>query len=309
MKISKTVSVILLFTLSLITLENKSMAIFVNENIKKTVIFIFTKNDKGELIPQGTGFLVGIENEYNPGVFNAYLVTAKHVLQQRDRCEFINPLYIRLNKIGGGTELILLPLNKPQAVHFHKDPLVDIAVIPLYVSDKIYEVKGIPNKWILTKEKFNELKIREGDEVFFAGLFTSYYGKSKNYPIVRFGRVTLVTDEKIPWSEDGKTVELADLYLLECQSFGGNSGSPVFYYFGGDRDPNQFRIGNPDIYLAGIMKGTFLNKFPIGFIETGRVPISLDNVGIAAVTPSYKLHEILFSNEVKNLRKDTKLVH
>jgi hypothetical protein len=35
-------------------------------------------------------------------------------------------------------------------------------------------------------------------------------------------------DEKVEWKEKGIPSKLLDLYLLECQSFGSNSGSPVF---------------------------------------------------------------------------------
>jgi hypothetical protein len=42
-----------------------------------------------------------------------------------------------------------------------------------------------------------KLEIQEGDEVFFCGLFESHYGQQKNQPIMRFGKVALMTDEKI----------------------------------------------------------------------------------------------------------------
>jgi hypothetical protein len=34
-------------------------------------------------------------------------------------------------------------------------------------------------------------------------------------------------------------------------------------------------------------------------VETKKTPISLSNMGIAAVVPGYKLHELLFSEELK----------
>ncbi len=72
------------------------------------------------------------------------------------------------------------------------------------------------------REDFKKLNIREGTEVFFTGLFVPYSGYERMYPIVRFGRVSLVTEEKIKWKD-----QLMDLYLIESGSFGGNSGSPV----------------------------------------------------------------------------------
>src|SRR3989454_11615008 len=43
------------------------------------------------------------------------------------------------------------------------------------------------------------LQIVEGTEVFFAGLFTPFAGEPRNYPVVRFGRIALVTGEPISW--------------------------------------------------------------------------------------------------------------
>jgi hypothetical protein len=45
---------------------------------------------------------------------------------------------------------------------------------------------------------------------------------------------------------------------------------------------------------------------PIGFLQTptASTPVPLQNIGIAAVTPSYFLHDILFSDELKKFRAD-----
>jgi hypothetical protein len=52
----------------------------------------------------------------------------------------------------------------------------------------------------------------------------------------------------------------------------------------------------PNVYLAGVVKG--------GLYRTA----SNQNVGIAAITPSYKLHEILYSRRVdKNREGATRL--
>lgn len=54
------------------------------------------------------------------------------------------------------------------------------------------------------------------------------------------------------------------------------------------------------------MMGYFNEATPIGVIQTptATVPYSRQNIGIAAVTPSYLLHEILFSAEVTKARED-----
>ena len=94
-----------------------------------------------------------------------------------------------------------------------------------------------------------------------------------------------------------------DLYLMESSSYGGNSGSPVFFYLGADRQPGALILGSPVLRLAGVMMGTFQDIQPVRFIEQAPVPISVASMGISAVIPAYKLHEILFGEELTKARE------
>jgi hypothetical protein len=174
---------------------------------------------------------------------------------------------------------------------------VDIAVISISPNKQMFDYKLIPENIIPNQEIMKKLQISEGDEVFFSGLFESHYGQQKNLPILRFGRVALISDEKIEWKED-KTAppKFLDLYLLECESYRGNSGSPVFFNLLREQGRTLDEQGS-NIYLAGIMMGNF-NATEIVAFDTH----SKQNLGIAAVTPSYKLHEILYSKRVKENR-------
>jgi hypothetical protein len=51
------------------------------------------------------------------------------------------------------------------------------------------------------------------------------------------------------------------------------------------------------------MKGAFQNVNAIQALSTSSVPVSISNLGIAAVVPSYLLREILFSAEALRQRK------
>ena len=115
-----------------------------------------------------------------------------------------------------------------------------------------------------------------------------------------------MSDEKIEWKEKGKSAKLLDLYLLECQSFGGNSGSPVFFQLSPLRKPGVISLGGPRFFLAGVMMGSFQIGSELGATEARRRVFSLQNAGIAGVTPAYKLHEILFSKELVSVRRDPK---
>jgi hypothetical protein len=107
----------------------------------------------------------------------------------------------------------------------------------------------------------------------------------------------------------GQTEQHARLYLIETQSHGCNSGSPVFVSLGADRSPKGgFILGSPVIKLAGIMRGIVSDTTNLagGALQkqTMSVPVALSGIGIAAVTPSYFLDEILFSDELRKLRDD-----
>jgi len=270
--------------------------------VKSVVAFIYIEKD-ANLIPNGTGFFVGVKHQADPNVYSIYMVTAKHVICKPNSSEFLDKAYLRLNKKRGGSEIGPVPIiteGEKKTVFMHSDPSVDIAVIPLLPDQAKFDFKFLPDDWITTKKEFNEMKIREGSDVFFTGLFTPFPGAEQNYPVVRFGRVALVTEEKIPWQ--GKRMHL---YLIEAGSYGGNSGAPVFFYLGSDREPGSLVLGSPVLKLAGVMQGSFLDAKEIKVVETKKVPISLSSMGIAAVVPSYKLHEILFGEELKG-RRDLK---
>jgi Trypsin-like peptidase domain len=284
---------------SLLIIGETGIASPIPSDIKTIVVFVFVDKD-ANLIPYGTGFFVGVKHPNDPNVCTPYLVTAKHVISKPNSTEYFDKIFLRLNKKDGSSEIVMLPIvpdGNNKTVFVHNDPSVDIAVIPCLPNENMFDFKVLPDEKLTTQEEYKNLSIREGSDVFFVGLFTPYLGAEKNYPVVRFGRVALVTNEKILFN--GKQ---QDLYLIEVGSYGGNSGSPVFFYLGADREPGTLYLGSPVLKLAGIMEGTFLDAKEIKVIETKTTPFALSNMGIAAVVPSYKLHEILFGDELKKKR-------
>ena len=267
--------------------------------IKKTVGFIYAKDKLGKVNPQGTGFFVSVSDSINGELRGAiYFVTAKHVLKQGNA--YRDTILIRLNKRDSISEygrLELYPNGKNKNVFIHPDKTVDIAVLPIGPDPMKYDYLALPSTYLTNKKSFKELNIREGSDVFFTGLFTPFVGSKRIYPIVRFGRVALLTEEKIPWDN-----KMTSLYLMETSSYGGNSGSPVFFYLGADRGGGGLFVGTPELKLAGIMMGYFGENSPIKIIETQKIPVSNRNLGIAAVVPSYLLEEILLGDELKSIR-------
>jgi hypothetical protein len=242
-----------------------------------------------------------VKNEAGgPGGYG-YLVTDKHVLKDPQGNDF-SRVYVRVNQLEGDAAFAPLDLveNGQKRVYTHPDPTVDLAVIPALPQQGIHDFKTVPDDLPATKELPG---IGEGSDVFFIGLFTTYYGERKNVPMFRFGRVAMLPADRIPWQDRPETPpELAELYLLETQTYGGNSGSPVFYM------PEIIRRSEaaPTEELIGIIRGYYGELSPIGFVNspTANVPVYRQNIGIAAVTPAYLLHEILFSDALKKLRAE-----
>jgi hypothetical protein len=287
-----------LLTVALLSMAAFAKNAFIDET-KQTVVFIFAPAPDGSALPLGTGFIAGVKHSATDAYFT-YLVTAKHVIV--DSAGAVRSrLFIRMNKRDGGSEFLLLEtrIAEKNVLYTHPtDGLADIAVVPVAISNQKYDYKVVQDEAIPTKEEMKKLEISEGSDVFFTGLFLPFFGQGRNYPVVRFGKVSLIPDEKIPWRTDAtKPPEMRELFLLETQSFGGNSGSPVFVTV-----PTS-AFGASSLRLIGIMMGTFEQGSPISVIENSATAVFKQNLGIAAVVPAYLLRDILFSNSLMEFRK------
>jgi hypothetical protein len=245
-----------------------------------------------QLKPWGTAFFVGVKDPKDEKRSFVYLVTAKHVLQDGDRKSWLPKVFLRLNTRNGDSGLIeipIIPAGGNRTVFLHpQDSTADVAVIPALPDEKRFDFKFLPAEFLTSKKDFADLKIVEGSEVFFTGLFSPHVGTRRNYPVIRFGRVAMITDERVKFGDYE-----VDLYLVETGSYGGNSGAPVFFYLGSDREPGSLIVGPPVLKLAGVMSGTFLDIQPVRAVETAKIAVAPSNMGIAAVVPAYKVLEIL----------------
>jgi hypothetical protein len=263
------------------------------DHVKKSVTFIFDPVGRS----LGTGFFVGIQLEHGGGDA-VYFVTAKHVLSPSEIFpppNYYDSLYIRLNLIGGTAERIGLPLSM-EPILTHEDENIDLAAIPLYPPQDRYDYLYIPQNYFTDDNILKKKNIREGSNVFFAGLFSELAKNNTNYPVVRFGKIALMTNEKIEINKEGESTRRAHFYVVECQSLGGFSGSPVFFEF--QRiTPNQTFI-SPEIYLGGVMKGHYNDVLPV---SNGMRKL---NAALALVTPCYLLNELLHTKKAKEQREE-----
>jgi hypothetical protein len=306
----KNPSILSLLALILLLLGAPGIAATIPSDMKKVAIFIFLADEKGELRREpktnepmaiGTGFFMTVKDERVESRFHGYFVTAKHVLTNASG-GFFPRVYVRLNKIVGDSEYIPLDLvnRGVNLVLTSPDKTVDIAVVPALPDPKTHELRTVPDKMLTTKETFPQLRLSEGSDMFYPGLFTAHYKERRSNPILRFGRVAMLPEERIKFTTNSKLPsDNAELFLLESHSCGGTSGAPVFIMAGAG-----LVVGGPDIKLAGVMKGFFNDRSPADFAQapTAQGLVAFQNNGIAAVTPSYLLHSILFSDTARKLR-------
>ena len=224
----------------------------VDEQFRQCATFLFvdgTDADTGELVrkPAGTASLISVPLEDDR--FVAYAVTALHVVTgSRPH----GPLYVRVNKTGGGYEDIAIPSDD-----WVESSETDVAVAPMPAARADLDWKFFPLDLLATDAFVAEKDVGPGDEVFFVGLFSLLPGRERVQPIVRFGNISLMPHEKIPVRlEPGGSPKLVDAYLVEARSWGGQSGSPAFVYFPVDRRPGSIQIGGSDMYrLLGLVSG------------------------------------------------------
>jgi hypothetical protein len=280
----------------------------VPEGVVKTVVFIYRSQNGAPGQPDGTGFLVAIPNPSQPGRSWVYLVTASHVLHTdpNNLSSATYPeLFVRINKKPEGSQTFHLPIvtsGSNETAFFDSDPSVDIAVIPISLPNpEQFDIAVLPEDMLVTRADLKKYNIGVGTDMFFTGMFTPFLGQTRNYPIVRFGKLAMIPEEKIPIGD-----RKIDAYLVETFSFGGNSGSPVFFYPSADNTPGALTMGN-FIKVAGVMKGFFGDIEPIMMAQTAsasvnNIPVSKENSGIAIVVPADHIRQILDSQLLASKR-------
>ncbi len=263
----------LLFALLLAV--SSSLSAKIPSQVKKSVAFIFVKDSSKRLTPQGTGFFVLLKANQNADTANfGYLVVTQNTLKKNNG-SFFDTVYIRINRKDGYSDTLVVPLYEKGVPRFflHPDSTVDLAVVPAYPDLNRYDFLFTPVGMIAPLDFFKRENIVEGDEVFYMGMLDSHIGIFKNIPIVRFGKIAQLSDEKY-LVEKGYT----ELYLVEAIISKGNNGSPLYYYTASNKDTGN-NIIPAKLFLAGIVSENYGED-------------KNDN-GLVNVVPAYKLTELL----------------
>jgi len=274
------------------------------DRIKRLVVFFHTPYQQNgqNRTWDGTGFFIFEPDSRLKDRGIVWLITNKHMIRSPVG-PYFDKVGVRLNTkapMPNGNQFIEGPLQVMDAAGNlywcvdSDDDTVDLALLQLSPPEEQIDAAWFPTELFATADVFKKLRINENDEVLFAGLFTGYRGSKRNFPIVRHGKLALVTDERIPIDSRNPNLTVS-LILAEVTSFGGNSGSPVFLRVGGIREGAAITIAGYSYYRLGVMQGFFSEGTDLALDVTTLHGTVSQNSGIAGVVPAEKILRILSS--------------
>jgi hypothetical protein len=267
---------------------------YIPENLLDCAIYLFPSVEaaqKGESAG-GSGFLVGMPADGNPGTWFLYAVTAAHVVE--GGCSVV-----RLNTVNGAFDV--LDLTAGWVTHVAGD---DVAACPLGLNAQ-HRFHFIRVDEFVTPQILNDYMIGPGDEVFMVGRLMGHQGTSQNAPALRFGNVSMISVEPV---RQGKLrARDQDSFLVEMRSISGYSGSPVIVYFGtvGMRPhtpEGNVRYASVVInrsWLLGVNWGHLPRQSTVVDAAGGDTGLkATENTAMATVVPAWALRELLDQNEL-----------
>jgi hypothetical protein len=202
-------------------------------------------------IAGGTAFFVEVEDESDLHLKWTYVVTALHCI---DEIRAQN-IYIRVNTlpdVQSNVGFENIPTCKDEWFRHDK---ADVAAILLDHNPERHVVQGLSLDLFIDREyRFNVqhldgrgnpqlepglkanfpdgIPVQAGDDLFSPGLFVQSAGKKRNLPAARFRNIARMPSDELVVL---RTVVHGDTpiraYLAESHSWGGHSGSPVFWHY------------------------------------------------------------------------------
>lgn len=279
-------------------------------------------------VPTATGFFVGVPLGSTPPARIDYVVTARHCIEQA-RAGGKDTLYIRFNRKTG--PFIEVPTRVDEwlehdtadvaAIHVSLDALPggleskDVDAVSLSMS--AFVGPGPHYEWEGEIPDYGKKVIRfvVGHEIYLTGLFTEHYGEKRNLPIARFGHISRMPGPVEIESAGGRAEITA--YLAEFQSWGGQSGSPVFFWHpmmaqtdvtdsGGNTISTTYDLIHATAFL-GLVHGHYDIPSKQETKDIGELQLKL-NSGIAIVTPADAVRQLLMREDLvedrEKVRKD-----
>lgn len=281
-----------------------SSLMLVPDEVRKSVAFIcYNSLRRRRLTLAGTGFFVGIPvlgGAEEIGGYIAYLVTAKHVIEEIAQDTEDQRVHVRLNLKEGPAEAIATPLD--EWIFHPEDSSVDVAILPWGPPEEIVDYVVLPRDMFVDEATITRESIGIGDEVFLTGLFSQHHGSRRNEPIVRIGNIAAIPEERV----ETKRYGLVEAYLIEVRSIGGLSGSPVFVQLSGIRTvEGRTTFPGTKFYLLGLIHGHWDLSATTGsdaIVEDMRE--ERINMGIAIAVPATKIAEVIDQESLEDQRNE-----
>ncbi len=251
--------------------------------------------DKNHII--GTGFLVGrLETDDNEKKsYSLYLITNKHVIKGRDK------MLVGFNQLGGvgfhEFELLLFDKGKKM---YSPHPNKDVDIIAVSINCNFLNEMGAKFSFFRIDEDAFNLKqmelndVYEGDLTYQLGYPLNLVGASSKNPICRFGCISRISNLYIPGHPELN-------FLVDSQSFPGNSGGPVILR----PEPSTISGGKSHLksVLIGILYSYVPYRDPLISQQTGEVySIMQENSGLTNVHP---VDQIIDAVEIEKTRIGT----
>jgi hypothetical protein len=259
--------------------------------IRKTIVFL-GQMDRLRFEPSGTAFIAISPTDESVDEGWQTLVTCRHVIDSMAS----DIVVLRLNDKAGEARYIDIKKSDWRS----PNKTIDVAVCPVFLPRDQFDILHVSmDKNVLSHADLREDGVNVGDEVFFSGLFTLRMGERANVPILRFGTIAALIEEKIKTAYG-----YHDAFLIEARSIAGLSGSPVYVYVPEDKRLSLGIKDEPHLFM-GMVLGYQSSMNPNDIIEIeddrankerppkamfGYMPL---NTGIAMVLPSWHIQEAI----------------
>ncbi len=204
-----------------------------NNHLNTTAFLCIERQTEAGLVaaPSATVFFVADRDGTRP--YPVWAVTARHCIEEARASE--KPMYIRVN---AGDSFVDVPT---QADDWYESGEADVACL-YWSNDEVAPQSVIPLGQLVDEnycyrfgkyafglgDEADEQEVYLGAEIAFLGLFSQHAGKQRNLPVARFGAIARLPQEPITVARSNGN-ESIEGYLVEARSWGGHSGSPVFW--------------------------------------------------------------------------------
>jgi hypothetical protein len=231
------------------------------------------------LLPLGSGFVLQIPKKGSPPIGTtaapmqgwSFVFTAKHVIANQ------TAIIVRVNA-QDHSKFICQKIELNQNV-LAADDGVDL--VAFYLPEiKGYLPATIPTNLLVNQKQIEEWSIGVGTEVVTVGYLFGYSGQKSNYPVAKFGHISMISDES--WYRNPESHLMEQGYILDLSNVPGLSGSPVFTY-GTEVEVNPIQFRELQPFLIGVVKGLML-------APAGDAKIS---EGVAVIEPGSHVKELM----------------